>query len=282
MDLERPAKNKDKSEKESKKLETKEDLQIPEQPLTLLEIRELEQPVKNIISKIKERIEKGEYGLVIGDDVSGRIPARILGGFIKRIIEEKNGENEKNKSIEEKLQKPEIIFIPGKINKPEDLTLHTLLGRFLSQHGIKKGDRILIVTEAILTGKSISALNSLLNELGYHCDIATIGLEERNSEFFAEERRKNLGDSEVISGEYTRKSDTISYTPLIYTNREMSGVLKKRGDLKSYPHKFEELLYKSTEARNYIQGKINKSRREADVLVGKLVKWYSSQNKEKN
>lgn len=53
------------------------------------EVAELELPNKIIIEKIQSRIEAGEYGLIIGDDASGRIPTLILGNFIKKISEQK-------------------------------------------------------------------------------------------------------------------------------------------------------------------------------------------------
>src|SRR3990167_11536940 len=72
-----------------------------EREVVFKEVAELELPIKIIIEKIRTRIENGEYGLIIGDDASGRIPTLILGNFIKKVSEQKG------------LDKPNIIFIPG-------------------------------------------------------------------------------------------------------------------------------------------------------------------------
>ena len=74
-----------------------------EREVVFKEVAELELPIKIIIEKIRPRIENGEYGLIIGDDASGRIPTLILGNFIRKTSEQKG------------LDKPNIVFIPGKL-----------------------------------------------------------------------------------------------------------------------------------------------------------------------
>lgn len=248
-------------------------LKTQERSITLPEVAELEKPIKNIIEKIKERIERGAYGLVIGDDASGRIPTLILGGFIKRI------------SKLRKTRESNIIFIPGKLNEKEDVLVAKEQKRKLQEHisiyGVKKGDRILIVTEAITTGSSLKALFGLLKELGFYVDVATMGIERPNSPFYEEDRKENLQDN-IISGDYTRKGiKSSSYTPLIYggDGREISGVYKNIGELKSKPISIVSSRNYVTESRKVrIQEKINKSRAEVGILVDKLVDWYLSQN----
>ncbi|KKT80934.1 MAG: hypothetical protein A3B99_03500 [Candidatus Yanofskybacteria bacterium RIFCSPHIGHO2_02_FULL_44_12b] len=72
---------------ESPTIEKESSSEKTERKVELKEIAELEEPIKKIIEKILPRIESGDYGLIVGDDSSGRIPARILEGFIKRICE---------------------------------------------------------------------------------------------------------------------------------------------------------------------------------------------------
>lgn len=241
-------------------------LQTPERKITLEEIAELEEPIKNIIGKIKERIEKGEYGIIIGDDASGRIPALVLGGLIKKISKLRN------------LSEPNIIFIPGKLNNPQDEKMAEMLQNHLSKYGVKKEGRVLVVTEAIVSGQTLSVLSALLKKLGFVADIAAIGIEDQYS-FMENEREKNLGNSNIISGDYIRKGSLgESHTPLVYgKRREKTGVYKNSGDLKSQSVKS---MYGNTQInKTEIQKKINETRIEANILVDKLVDWYLAQNK---
>lgn len=248
---------------------------LPEKTITMEEIAELEEPVKNIIEKIKSRIEKGEYGLIISDDASGRIPALILGGVIKKISKLRNVRN------------PNIIFIPGRLKNSKDDLAKEKLQKHLDAYGVKKGERILIITEAIMSGKALSVISRLLEELGFETDIATMGIEEfGNTNSLAEKRGKNLGQkSTVISGNYVRRTSSSTNTPLVYRDKEISGVYKKSGNLTSQPiklkeHFFENLFKKARlEHRTEIQQKINTSRAEVGLLVDKLFNWYLSQSK---
>src|SRR3989344_9337060 len=49
----------------------------------------LEDPLANILEKLRPELERGEYRLIIGDDASGRIPTRIVGEVIKKLSEER-------------------------------------------------------------------------------------------------------------------------------------------------------------------------------------------------
>lgn len=97
-----------------------EDLKTEKQTenFEFVEIADLEAPLRRIIEQLKERLKRGDYGLIIGDDASGRIPAIILGNFIKKISEQ-NG-----------LNGPETIFIPGGLNKDKAEEFFKKNGRF--------------------------------------------------------------------------------------------------------------------------------------------------------
>src|SRR3989338_10918153 len=125
----------------------------PKKEIVYQEVTELELPIKIRIEKIRTRIENGEYGLIIGDDASGRIPTLILGNFIKKVSEQKG------------LDKPNIIFIPGKLKAPilnRDRMIKKLEDH-VSGFGAKKDKRILIVTDTVLSGHSLKVLVGLLH-----------------------------------------------------------------------------------------------------------------------
>ena len=248
-----------------------------EKTITLKEIAELEEPIKKIIEQLWTKIESGGYGLIIGDDVSGRIPAGILGGFIKRISKLRDVRN------------PDIIFIPGRLER--NLNLSKQLQNHISKYGIKKGDKILIITEVIQSGETLSVLLETLATLGYTCDVATMGIEGLDEVYNIEKRKENLGNTNIVSGEFSRKISSGEFylekevfkktlnpnTPSIYRNKNVSGVFKRRGDLISRHIKFSDYV-RDVEQKNQlkIQEEINKYRAEVAILVDRLIDWYLS------
>jgi adenine/guanine phosphoribosyltransferase-like PRPP-binding protein len=253
-------------------METISALKIPEKKITLEEISELEEPVKNIIEQIKTRIENGEYGIIIGDDASGRIPALILGSFIKRISKLRN------------LREPNIIFIPGKLRVTEDTldrkVFQKLLQKHITKYGAKKGDRVLIVTEAIDSGDSLGDISHLLKVAGFEVDIATMGIESLDNGLYKIAREENLRNSNIISGNYVYVKKGVtreSHTSLVYSQgRIMNGITKKPGDLRAKTKKsqFGVFREKAPIQGREIQEKINQSRIEVNILVDKLVVLY--------
>ncbi|MES3031862.1 MAG: hypothetical protein V4699_01310 [Patescibacteria group bacterium] len=270
MDFESLIKKKD---VKSEQLPETEAVVVKEGTITLPEIIELEEPIKNIIEQIRVRIENGEYGLIISDDVSGRIPALILGGFIKRISELK------------KVCNPNLLFIPGNLDSSQYIPMRQTLIEYLEKHGIKKGERILIITEVLHSGVSLKVLTRLLKEFNFGVDIATMGIDVRKGVLGNLEREKNLRDVEIVSGDYMRENSTqVSYVPLIYKRKERTGVYKNPGELVSKPlrSKYKDNVFGTAlEKRAKNQKKINNSRAEVKILVEKLVKWYLSQEEEK-
>lgn len=242
------------------------------------EVAELELPIKIIIEKIKSRIENDEYGLIIGDDASGRIPTLILGNFIRKISEQRG------------LNKPNIIFIPGKLMGPflgfGSDGMREKLENHISGFGATEEKRVLIVTDTILSGGSLEILVKLLKKSGYICDIATIGIEEEPIDIeappkdleYIETHEDILGGAEIISGEYNGEDDMHPNTPKIYKKKNLSGVTKKAGRTRSTTIKSKE---SDEEDGEFIQLQINQAREDAGVVTDHLIKWYKSLNNEK-
>lgn len=238
----------------------------PEQEVVFEEVAELEEPIKRIIEQILPRIERGEYGLIIGDDASGRIPTLILGNFIKTISEQRG------------LSKPEILFIPGKLrsrilgrdNDRKELEEH------ISRFGSSIDNRVLIVTDTVLTGESLKTLVAMLRKIGFTCDIATIGVEA--DEESIEDISQRLQNSEIISGEYYTENSLMPNTPKIYREKTLSGVTKKRGQTKSTTLKSTE---SNEEEKAMIQDQINQAREDAGVVTKHLIEWYETLENEK-
>lgn len=241
-------------------------------------VAELEISIKKIIEKIRPRIESGEYGLVIGDDASGRIPALILGNFIKKVSEAKG------------LSGPNLVFIPGKLEMEKEESRwkkifgftgiakqkqHEELDEYISEQGATKEKRILIITDTLQTGLSLKTLVNLLKRAGYNCDIATIGIEPL---MIGRGVQKNLSGTDIFSGEYGQKDRGFHQnTPLIYDQKEFSGVYKKPGDSVSKTRK--SLIFER--GKKEMQDSVNQAREDAGVVTEHLIKWYESLENEK-
>ena len=238
--------------------------------IQLEEVAELEAPIKVIIEKIKDRIERGEYGLIIGDDASGRVPTRILGDFIQKVCDSKG------------LYKPNIVFMPGKLEKEMESFWSKIkieenaaqkqrqeLDDYLTSRGAVKERRVLIITDTLKTGVSLKTLVELLRETGYGCDIATMGIEQP---IIGQGIKESLRGIDIFSGEYRRNDNPDnSNTPKIYENKKMSGVSKSFGELKS------QRLVDGVDTvleRDLIQFSIEQSRKDSKLLTNKLVDWY--------
>ena len=234
------------------------------------EVAELELPIKIIIEKIKSRIENGEYGLIVGDDASGRIPTLILGNFIKKVSELKE------------VNTPNIIFIPGKLISISIFDkIHTKkLEEHLSKHGATKDKRILIVTDTIKTGASLEVLVRLIKKSGYACDIAVIGLEYPDNKNDLKQRSDYLKGVEIISGEYEKEDSDYQEnpnTPMIYRKHILGGVYKVMGRDVSRRLKPE----RSRKEAREIQDSVNQAREDAGVVTNNLVNWYETLKNEK-
>ncbi|KKR02684.1 MAG: hypothetical protein UT29_C0001G0164 [Candidatus Yanofskybacteria bacterium GW2011_GWA1_39_13] len=240
------------------------------------EIAELEKPIKIIIEKIKNRIENGEYGLIIGDDASGRIPTRILGDFIREISRIRGH------------HQPNIIFIPGKLKEGmlgvvgsgERQMVQKKFEQHLSKYGAIPDKKILIITDTVFSGESLRGLADLIKEAGYVLEIATIG-QEFSGPFGRPNRLadENLEGIEIVSGEFSATKEQEeetgwAHTPMIYAKKDMSGVHKSSGYLKS-----ERLVDEigSYFRRDMIQDEIEQARKDAKTMTSKLIDWYESQ-----
>ena len=241
--------------------------------IQLEQVAELEAPIKKIIEKIKNRIENGEYGLIIGDDASARIPTRILGDFIREISR-----------IRGQLQ-PNIIFIPGKLKGGWlELAEQEQFEEHISKFGMVPDKKILIITDTVFSGESLQKLVHLIKKAGHIPEIATIG-QEFNGPFGHPEKmaEENLEGAEIISGEYEatkerQKETGWAHTPQIYKREDFSGVYKVSDELKSRRAIDDWSI--SPERKIMTKENINDSRKDAKIMTKKLVDWYESQKQD--
>ncbi len=203
-------------------LPKKDDLELR---APMYQIEELRQPIERLLFTLREKIERGDFRVLIGDDASGRIPTLIFHKTLKEIYKEKG------------LESPKVFFFAGSgagfsANKPtpEDaIAKSELIGEYLEHKNIREllgeSGEVLIITDTIATGNSLIPLTQALRHAGVRYEIATIGLlSEDDSDKVRMEGR--LG-SEIFSG--------TDWTPSIYTESRISGVRKNPGDVFSTP-----------------------------------------------
>ena len=230
------------------------------------EVAELREPTMRILDQIHERIENGEYGIIIGDDASGRIPAIIIGGVIREILRGINGVI------------PRITYIPGKL-KPFHLELESNIKDFLNKFDYVNGKRILVVTDTIRSGGSLQALVKTLEYLTKSSvDIATIGIEMEDDPGYANDRKISLGEAEIISGHYFDNERFLHNTPLIYRAKEMSGVVKDSSGKPISSRRIKDTEY--PEEARVQQIIVSDAREDARLLIEELTVWYKQKYEE--
>lgn len=233
-------------------------------------IFELKEPFRIILRELAEDINSGKIQTLIGDDASGRIPTLILRNCIAEIYSENN------------MPAPRTFFIngPGGGSELNDEQREKRVGD-IAQHFKQKmpnldpDKKILLITEAISSGGSISLTLDACKQLGVPVEIVSVGIEGDNGKGYLE---KMLG-VKVYSG--------MGGTPLIYDSPAFAGVYKEKPHqtaLTRYPSKsvplFSQPYKKQFEKRNQAEKQLwlNEIRREMHVLSDELLEQYKNMN----
>lgn len=227
-------------QQESSILEEEQNYQIE-----LKEVRDLELPLKNILEQIREKLDSGYYGLLIGDDASGRIPALIL----KKVID--------NIYSRHGYKKPDLKFFAG--TGTEGLYLNEIENKVddiistLQKHHNDKLNTLLI-TEYLLTGRGMNILNTALSKAGNNIEIATIALTAKHEAVV-----KDHIPHPIHAG---IKNDQ---SPALYGKYDISGVKKV--------HKAETFARPVGSNQGLIQ-----ARKDSENLAAKLTEWYEQKS----
>jgi uncharacterized protein YihD (DUF1040 family) len=224
------------------------------------EIAQLEDGVYNILSRIKTRIDAGEYKLVVGCDASGRIPTLIVERVLKELYRRKGG------------GPLETRFYAGAYSYITDEKRHEKLKKiFDSVAGALKEHpgRVLVVTEAVLTGTSLVPILQVLKHLRASFDVATTssrnnmraGAGERN---YSNPLFEYMDPNNIITGE-------AKYAGITH-NANISGVVKDYED--AFSRSYKEEYKGDPAAQRRIQQGVNNSRSDVDAVVHNLLIDY--------
>lgn len=166
--------------------------------------------VRSVLREIKEDVEAGKYGMVLGIDASGRVPALLLANTIKYQTE------------------IETRFVAGaNIDRDEykkrisELTDVFTTKEFLGNLNDKE---VLIIDDIIASGRSLELVCTALKELGIPYQVVALGFE--NTTHSISDLEDLLG-SKIIIGKTGTPLDDLY--PEIYGKHQMSGVKKGVG-----------------------------------------------------
>lgn len=144
---------------------------LPENPPVLqgdhyeTKVESAEEDMVILCKQLKEPIENGEYGLFIGDDTSGRIPTLALKGFADFISEAFGREYVKT------------VFLQAGRYVPDQVLEDQFQKRILPLIRQNSGKKALLITEHVLTGKSIQRLINMFQRYNVAIDIASLQIQ---------------------------------------------------------------------------------------------------------
>ncbi len=136
----------------------------PVQPVPKIEeVDAIQNGMSRVLKQIWPAVEAGEFGVIVGDDTSGRIPALIL----SKVVNTWNREHGRPRIP--------VVFVPG-TNKEEyrDALQQAFDKRRHLLRNVDRSSRALIVTEGITSGHSIASIGNLLQEEGFSWDVAAL------------------------------------------------------------------------------------------------------------
>ncbi len=184
------------------------------------EIEALREPFFKLVEKLKPDIDAGTYDVIIGDDVSGRIPALAL----RSVFAERMRKLHPNLSPEADRDMLKTYFVAGgRITSNTDA-----LSDFFRKINPEVKRKALLVTEYIATGNSIARLGTLLENEHIPFDIVTIiGFRMDKNDFRTRPVKKFFARHKIFYGRDTDGPNP----PAIFGKHHLSGVKKIDGQL---------------------------------------------------
>jgi len=208
-------------------------------------VLELESPIKDLLEKLRPDIERGLYQIIIGEDVSGHIPALILAHSIKAIYRARGTEKpllgyvagSKAQRGEKAQRKVDLInpYVAGlKEQKGAQITWEspeegflTNVKEILKSIGLRHGGaKALVVTENITGGTSIAPIIQSFREQGIQADIATMSYD-------SEEKGLGTLEDQLGAKVITALDSTIDIA--FFKNKELTGFVKDPRELMATP-----------------------------------------------
>lgn len=168
-------------------------------------VASLEKPMFKICDELKPGFENQDYGIIVGDDTSGRVPTLAVKG-VSDYISEKVG-----------AEKVPTVFLQAGTKVNDEDIVEQLKARVLPSKDKLGGKKALIVTEYIQSGKSINRLMNIFSTHGVSFDVVSISV---SSELDLAKLNMPEG-SKLVLGEIT------PYSQSFWKRPELSGLSRK-------------------------------------------------------
>lgn len=202
-------------------------------------IEELRKPFQVLLEKMREKINRGTYRWIIGDDASGRILTLIMNGVVKALYKERGfdeptthffagGGKEYPKKIDKMEEEMRRYLLQqsareirgalwrrkGKVRR----ALQTILDWIppYTENDPVGNKEALVVTECIYTGEHIAPIAQSLRRIGIPFDVATM-------------RSRYGREKEYLPAE--RVFDGQAMTDNVYGKHQLHGVEKSHKDV---------------------------------------------------
>ena len=249
----------------------KEERAVAETPeIKHAEIAKLREPIKNILEQMRERIDRGEYTLIIGDDASGRIPTWIFYNFFKEIYKEKNFPVPRVRYFEGGYRDDKTAFSLKRLfskktnSKIEEIKSHLTKLRKISNNGVSPKQKALVVTDTIASGHNSQPILDALRQQQISFDVAAVSNINYLTERFG-------SDGKLFSGQYNPLS--------IYGRDDLSGITKNPKDLFSRRHRVLGGEHKPSQHNPEVlvgekQSAVEEARVDGKILSHELANWY--------
>lgn len=241
-----------------------------EKDIKLKEIKDLKQPLENILNQLRDNIDRHLYDSILGDDTSGRIPTLILSRTINNVYKTKRQEAAPNF----------FVAAGGAPRQPQDYPNYEeylrrkeiyekrleAIEKQIEKDKRKFGERVLVITDFIESGETILNLAEILKRQNIKFDIASVAVPLR----FSEESLP--ADCRLFSG---KKGGVISaffpvlLKPKIYAKPRLSGLARSliltEKDVFAKPYKFTD----KNDREKFLQ-----ARKDSYLLADKLTEDY--------
>lgn len=240
---------------------------VPQPPVrkeyTHREVSELFAPLRAILDALREDIEAGTYEVIVGDDASGRIPALAMDRFLRRRYEDLG------------YPAPKTRFVAGsgsgteKAQGAEEDAKRAALAEFMRGLRLSENKRVLIVTDVVLSGGSLTPLMEALHGLGMPFDIATVGFDEKLGE--AAREFADLFGARIFAG-------GSGLYPGVFKRHDIAGVVKEKRELHARPYRGSAEYRDWRNWPQWIrpQRSINAARDDVEALADALTKAYEN------
>jgi len=217
-------------------------------------IESLAEPIRKIIDKVRNDLDSGQFSVIIGEDASGRLPALIF----KDIVDFFNSECGEEKS--------KIYFLAGSKDlsfEQSEKKIQQII-EFLKSKNLPSavaGKKVLIVTDQVSTGQSLTPLIRAFESMGIDYEIAALHVLQIVDSIAEvdtlDDLQRKFGDKLHwgITGE----------TP-IFNRRDLGGVIKNTAELHASALRKVEEVDPDT-----VNNNVRKSREAKTRVVEKII-----------